>query len=56
MSSAPNDPTDQLPPGPSEVVAAVDQSNLYNLLERLDCFMRIADLAAEVRLYHSAVL
>ena len=49
MACAPNDPTDQLQPALAIGAAATNQSGLYGLLERLDGFMRLANLAAEVR-------
>jgi hypothetical protein len=56
MAPAPNDPTDKLPPGLSVVAATANQIDLQSVLKRLDCFMRFADLAAEVCLYRSGVL
>ena len=49
MACAPNDPTDQLQPALAIGVATTNQSGLYGLLKRLDGFMRLANLAAEVR-------
>ena len=49
MACAPNDPTDELQPALAIGVAATNQSGLYSLLGRLDGFMRLANLAAEVR-------
>ena len=46
---APNDPTDQLQPALAIGAAATNQSGLYGLLGQLDGFMRLANLAAEVR-------
>jgi len=48
MACAPNDPTDQLQPALAIGSAAANQSGLYSLLGRLDGFMRLANLAAEV--------
>ena len=49
MACAPNDPTDQLQPALAIGAAATNQSGLSGLLQRLDGFMRLANLAAEVR-------
>ena len=49
MGGAPNDPTDTFQPALAISAAATNQSGLYSLLERLDGFMRLANLAAEVR-------
>ena len=49
MACAPNDTTDQLQPALAIGAAATNQSGLYSLLERLDGFMRLANLATEVR-------
>ena len=49
MDGAPNDPTDAFQPALAISAAATNQSGLYSLLERLDGFMRLANLAAEVR-------
>ena len=48
MASSPNDPTDQLQPGVAISAAVTNQSGLLGVLERLDKFMKLADLAAEV--------
>ena len=49
MACAPNDPTDEFQPVLAISAAATNQSGLSGLLERLDGFMRLANLAAEVR-------
>ena len=49
MACAPNDPTDQLQPALAIGAAVTNQSGLSGLLQRLDGFMRLANLAAEVR-------
>jgi len=49
MQSAPNDPTDQLQPALAIEDTVVNKSGLLSLLERLDGFMKLANLAAEVR-------
>ena len=49
MACAPNDPTDQLQPALVIGAAATTQIGLSGLLQRLDGFMRLANLAAEVR-------
>ena len=49
MACAPNDPTDKFQPVLAISAAATNQSGLSGLLERLDGFMRLANLAAEVR-------
>ena len=49
MTSASNDPTDQLQPALTMGATAANQSGLSGLLERLDGFMKLADLTAEVR-------
>ena len=49
MACAPNDPTDQLQPALAISAAATNQISLSGLLQRLDGFMRLANLAAEVR-------
>ena len=48
MACAPNDPTDQLQPALVLGGIAANQSGLYSLLERLNSFMRLVNLAAEV--------
>ena len=49
MTGAPNDLTDQLQPALATGSTLTSQSGLSSLLERLDGFMRLANLAAEVR-------
>ena len=49
MACAPNDPADQPQPALAIGAAATNQSGLSGLLQRLDGFMRLANLAAEVR-------
>jgi hypothetical protein len=51
MQSAPTDPTDQLQTVPAIEDTVVNKSGLLSVLERLDGFMRLANLAAEVRCY-----
>jgi hypothetical protein len=46
--TSPSDPTDQLQPGLA-IAAVRNQSGLLGVLERLDGFMELANLAAEVR-------
>ena len=48
MRSAPNDPTDQLQPELA-IEEVVNKSSLLSVLERLDGFMGLVNLAAEVR-------
>ena len=55
MTTAPNDPADQLQPALA-IGTAVSQNGLCVVLERLDGFMRLADLAAEVSHHYSMVL
>ena len=47
--ASPNDYTDQLQPALAIGAAVTNQSGLLGVLDRLDGFMRLADLAAEVR-------
>jgi hypothetical protein len=49
MQFTPNDPIDQLQPALAIEDAVVNKSGLLSVLERLDGFMRLANLAAEVR-------
>ena len=49
MACAPNDPTDPFQPALAIGATAINESGLYGLLERLDGFMKLANLAAEVR-------
>ena len=49
MTGAPNNPTDQLQPALAIGSTLTSQSGLSSLLERLDGFMRLGNLAAEVR-------
>ena len=49
MACAPSDPTDPLQTALSIGATATNQSGLYGLLGRLDGFMRLTNLAAEVR-------
>jgi hypothetical protein len=56
MAPAPIDPAVQLSPGPSVVVATASQSDFRSVLERLDGFMKVANLAAEVCQCHVAVV
>ena len=56
MARAPDDPTDQLPPTLSAVVpAAMSQFDLGSVLKRLEGFMKLANLAAEVCVLFSVV-
>jgi len=48
MATAPNDPADRLQPALA-IGPALSQNGLCGILERLDGFMRLAGLAAEVR-------
>ena len=48
MASSPNDPTEQLQPGVAIGASVTNQSGLLGVLERLDGFMKLVDLAAEV--------
>jgi len=49
MAHAPDDPTDQLPPTLSAAAAAAtNQFDLWSILERLEGFIKLANLAAEV--------
>ena len=56
MASAPIDPTVQLPSGFSDVADTAKRLDFGRVLARLDGFMKIADLAAEVCRCHSATL
>ena len=47
--ASPIDYTDQLQPALAISAAVTNQSSLLGVLDRLDGFMRLADLAAEVR-------
>ena len=49
MASSPNDYIDQLQPALAISAAVTNQSGLLGVLERLDGFMRLTDLATEVR-------
>ena len=49
MQSAPTDPTDQLQTALAIEDAVVNKSGLLSVLERLEGFMRLANLAADVR-------
>jgi len=49
MTRAPEDPTDQVPPAlPDAAVAATKQFDLGSILGRLEGFMELAGVAAEV--------
>ena len=48
MASAPIDPTAQLPSGLSDVADTARKLDFGSVLARLDGFMKVADLAAEV--------
>ena len=48
MACAPNDPTDRFQPALAIGATATNESGLYGLVERLDGFMKLANLAAEV--------
>ena len=56
MLSTPNDPIDQLQPALAIEDAVVNKSGLLSVLERLDGFMRLADLTAEVRCCSTSAL
>ena len=57
MARAPDDPTDRKPPAISNAAAAVTkQFDLRSILERLEGFMGLANLAAEVCVFRSAIL
>ena len=56
MTSAPIDPTVQLPSSLSDVANTARKLDFRNVLTRLDGFMKVADLAAEVRRHSSAAL
>jgi len=56
MACAPSDPTDQLQPALAIGAAATNQCGLSGLLQRLDGFMRLGNLAAEVRGHWSVIL
>ncbi len=56
MASAPVDLTVQLPSGLSDVADAVKRLDFGSVLARLDGFMKVADLAAEVCRCYSAAL
>ena len=56
MASAPIDATVQLPPGLSDIADTARRLDLGSVLGRLDGFMKVADLAAEVCRYYSAAL
>ena len=49
MTSSPNNYTDQLQPALAISAALTNQRGLLSVLDRLDGFMRLANLAAEVR-------
>ena len=55
MATAPNDPADRLQPALA-IGTSVSQNGLRGILERLDGFMRLAGLAAEVRPHYLMVL
>ena len=56
IAPAPIVPTIQLPPGLSDVVDTARNLDLQGVLGRLDGFMKVADLAAQVCRCHSAAL
>src|SRR6266852_8113309 len=56
IASAPIDPTVQLPSGLSDVADAAKRLDFGSVLTRLDGFMKVADLAAEVCRCYSATL
>ena len=56
MASAPIDPTVQLPPGLSDVADMTKRLDFGSVLARLDGFMKVADLAAEVCQRYSTTL
>ena len=56
MVSAPIDPTVELPPGLSDVADTAKRLDFGSVLARLDGFMKVADLAAEVCRCYSTTL
>ena len=56
MASAPIDPTVQLPSGLPDVADTARKPDFGSVLARLDGFMKVADLAAEVCRGYSATL
>ena len=56
MASPPIDPTVQLPSGLLDVADTAKKLDLGSVLARLDGFMKLADLAAEVCQCYSATL
>ena len=56
MASPPIDPTVELPSGLSDVAGTAKRLDFGSVLARLDGFMKVADLAAEVYWYYSATL
>ncbi len=54
MASPPIDPTVELPSGLSDVADTARKLDFGNVLARLDGFMKVADLAAEVCRCYSA--
>ena len=56
MASPPIDPTVQLPSGLSDVADTAKKLDLGSVLARLDGFMKVVDLAAEVCRCYSATL
>ena len=56
MASAPIDPTVELPSGLSDVADTAMKLDLGGVLARLNGFMKIADLVAEVCRCYSATL
>jgi hypothetical protein len=56
MAPAPIDPTAQLPPVLSLVADTTSQLDFRSVLERLNGFMKVANLAAEVCSCRSAVI
>ena len=56
MASAPIDPTVELPSGLSDVADTARKLDFGSVLARLDGFMKVADLAAEVCRCYSATL
>ena len=56
MTCAPNDPMDPLQPTLAIGATATNQSGLSGLLERLGGFMKLTNLAAEVRGHCLAIL
>jgi hypothetical protein len=55
LVTGPTDPTDPLQPGLAIVAAADNQVSFRGVLDRLDGFMKLANVAAEVRSYYPSI-